>query len=77
MILNFLENYWNDVLAGIEFLIAFGSIIGVLGIILGLIGILFSSQFQRQRFYSVLFFSIILVAVCGLYRGLKYFRIFA
>jgi Ca2+/Na+ antiporter len=77
MILNFLEHYWNDVLDGIEFIIAFGSIIGVLGIVVGLIGLLFSSQFQRKRFYSLLFFSIVLVAVCGLYRGLKYFRIFA
>ncbi|MHA2392567.1 MAG: hypothetical protein ACXAEX_11545 [Promethearchaeota archaeon] len=60
---------------GIEFLMALGSIIGVLGFIVGIIGWLSLGQFSKRRMIGVIFFSIVLMAICGTYTGFKYFHI--
>lgn len=68
-------DYFDGIKDGVEFLIALGSIIGLLGLILGIIGILFTGRFQRFKMIGVLAFSIILLTICGLHTGLKYFGI--
>ncbi len=54
---------------------ALGSIIGMLGLIVGILGWLFLGQFQRHKMIGVIVVSIILLTVCGLHTGLKYFGI--
>ncbi|MFX0034256.1 MAG: hypothetical protein ACFE9I_01285 [Candidatus Hermodarchaeota archaeon] len=69
-------DYFDGIGGGIEFLMALGSIIGLLGLIVGILGWLFLGQFQRHKMISVIVVSIILLTVCGLHTGIKYFRIY-
>ncbi len=69
-------DYFDGVEESIEFLLALGSIIGMLGIIIGILGWLFLGQFQRHKMIGVIVVSIILLIVCGLTTGIKYFRIY-
>lgn len=71
-----LFDYFDGIAEAIEFLIALGSIIGLLGLIVGILGWLFMGQFQRHKMIGVLVVSIILLGVCGLYTGVRYFRIY-
>ncbi len=71
-----LFDYFDGIVEAIEFLIALGSIIGLLGLIVGILGWLFMGQFQRHKMIGVLVVSIILLGVCGLYTGVRYFRIY-
>jgi hypothetical protein len=73
---NFFADYWTKFLAGLEFMMALGSIIGVIGLIIGLGGAIFSNPMRRDKFYVTILASVVLVAVCGLYTGFKYFRVF-
>jgi len=70
-----LLDYFDGIAEAIEFLLALGSIIGLLGLIVGILGWLFLGQFQRHKMIGVVVVSIILLAVCGLYTGVRYFRI--
>lgn len=69
-------DFFDAVGEGIEFLIALGSMIGFLGFIVGLLGWLFLSQFERSKMIGVMVVSIILLGVCGTFTGLKYFHIY-
>jgi hypothetical protein len=60
----------------VEFLIALGSIMGFLGLIVGILGWLFLGQFQRHKMIGVIVVSIILLGICGTHTGLKYFHIY-
>lgn len=71
-----LFDYFDGIVEAIEFLIALGSIIGLLGLIVGILGWLFMGQFQRHKMIGVVVVSIILLGVCGLYTGVRYFRIY-
>ena len=72
MMLDFLE-----VVGGaVEFLIALGSIMGFLGLIIGILGWTFLGQFQRHKMIGVIVVSVILLAVCGTHTGLKYFHVY-
>jgi len=68
-------DYFDGIEEAIEFLIALGSIIGMLGLIVGILGWMFLGQFQRHKMIGVIVVSIVLLAVCGLYTGTRYFRI--
>lgn len=70
-----LLDYFEEVFNGIEFLIALGSILGLLGFIVGLIIFIFGGPRVRLRMLGLMITSIILIAVCGLHTGTKYFRI--
>ena len=70
-----MSDYFGAVADAVEFLIAVGSILGFLGLIVGILGLMYSGPFYRHKMIGVIVFSIILLAVCGLYTGLKYFRI--
>jgi len=69
-------DYFEDVLEGFEFLIALGSLIGLVGVIIGLIFILWGSSRVRIKMISVTIVSLLLLVVCGFSTGIKYFRIF-
>ncbi|MHA1294547.1 MAG: hypothetical protein ACTSQJ_18050 [Promethearchaeota archaeon] len=69
------ENYFDKVSEGIEFLVALGSIIGLLGLICGLIGFFIMGNYYKGKFMVIIVISFILIAICGLHTGTKYFRI--
>jgi len=69
-------DYFDGIAEAIEFLMALGSIVGMLGLIIGIIGWLALGQFQRHKMLSVILVSIILLTVCGIHTGIKYFRIY-
>lgn len=69
-------NYFEAVQEAIDFLIALGSILGFLMLIVGIIGWLFLGQFQRHKMIGVIIVSIILLSICGLSTGFKYFHIY-
>lgn len=71
-----LFDYFDQIGDGIEFLLALGSIIGLLGLIVGILGWLFLGQFQRHKMIGVVIVSLVLLAVCGINTGLRYFRIY-
>ena len=68
--------YFDMVGDAVEFLIAMGSIIGFLGLIVGILGWMFLGQFQRHKMIGVIVVSIILLSICGTHTGLKYFHIY-
>ena len=69
-------DYFEEVLEGIEYLIALGSILGLLGFVIGMIFLIWGGQRYRSKMIGVIIASILLLAVCGLNTGIKYFRIF-
>ncbi len=71
-----LLDYFDQFIDGIEFLIALGSIIGLLGLIVGFIFLIWGGPRMRGRMIGVLIFSFILLGVCGFNTGLIYFRVF-
>ncbi|NVM17010.1 MAG: hypothetical protein HWN80_04790 [Candidatus Lokiarchaeota archaeon] len=69
-------DYFEDVLEGFEFLIALGSLVGLIGFIIGLIFAIAGSSRLRYRMIGLTVVSLLLLAVCGFSTGIKYFRIF-
>ena len=69
-------DYFEEILEGVEYLIAFGSIVGLLGLIIGMLLLIWGGQRYRDKMIGVIVVSIILLAVCGLNTGIKYFKIF-
>ncbi|MFX1489345.1 MAG: hypothetical protein ACFFBI_09370 [Promethearchaeota archaeon] len=70
-----LFDYISEVEDAIEFLVALGSIIGFLGLVVGIIGWLTIGQFKRYKMIGVIIASIILLVLCGTHTGFKYFHI--
>ena len=68
-------DYFSKVAEGIEFLIAFGSIIGVLGLIIGILLLLLGGSSWKSKSVKIILLSLILAWICGFYTGIKYFRI--
>ncbi len=71
-----LFDYFEDMLEGFEYLIALGSLIGIVGLIVGIIFVIWGGSRLRYKMLGVVVMSIILLAVCGPDTGFKYFRIF-
>ena len=69
-------DYFEEVLGGIEYFIALGSIMGLLGFLIGMILLIWGGNRYRYKMIGVIVASIVLLAVCGLNTGIKYFRIF-
>jgi len=68
-------DYFSSFQESITFLIALGSLIGVLGIIIGFIIVLTTSRYQKRTGIQIIIISLILIAICGFSTGLRYFRI--
>ena len=69
-------DYFEDVLEGFEFLIAIGSLVGLVGFIVGLIFVIWGGSRLRYKMISVTVISLLLLVVCGYSTGIRYFRIF-
>ncbi len=69
-------DYFDQVGEGIKFLIAFGSIMGLLGFIFGLLIFIFGGSRMRYRMLGVIIGSLILLTICGFNTGSNYFRIY-
>ncbi|HEA70718.1 MAG TPA: hypothetical protein ENH98_02195 [archaeon] len=69
-------DFFDIIAEGFEFIIAFGSIMGFLGFIIGLLGWMVLGQFQSHKMIGVMVVSIILLGVCGTFTRLKYFHIY-
>jgi hypothetical protein len=69
-------DYVDQVTNGIEFLIAFGSIVGVLGLIVGFVALIISGSRMRKHVLALMVFCFILVVICGFDTGINYFHIF-
>jgi len=69
-------DYFESVLEGIEYLIALGSIMGLLGLIIGMLILIWGGQRYQHKMIGVIVASIVLLAVCGPNTGVKYFKIF-
>ncbi len=70
-----LLEYFDQVSDGIEFVMAFGSLLGLFGLLFSALAWQFTSQFNRGTIYRLILVSLILIGICGLYTGVKYFRI--
>jgi len=68
-------DYFDGIEESIQFLMALGSAIGLLGLVVGILGWMFLGQFNRQKMVGILVVSFILLAVCGLYTGIEYFQL--
>ena len=69
-------DYFDKVAESVEFLIALGSIMGFLMLIVGILGWIFLGQFKRHKMISVIVVSIILLTVCCFSTEIKYFHIY-
>lgn len=69
-------SYLSSMVSAVEFLIALGSVIGLLGLLVGLIFLIWGSPRMRGKMVGVIIISIILLALCGINTGIKYFRVY-
>jgi uncharacterized membrane protein YqjE len=69
-------DYFEDVLEGFEFLIAFGSLMGLVGLIVGVIFVIWGGSRLRYKMMGVTIVSLLLLVICGFSTGIKYFRLF-
>lgn len=69
-------DYFDDIGSSVEFLIALGSILGMLGLVVGFIVFIWGGGRMKKHMIGVIIFSIALLAICGLDTGVKYFNIF-
>ena len=69
-------DYVDQVADGIEFLIALGSIVGVLGLIIGFVALFVSGSRMRKHVLALMVFCFILLVICGFDTGINYFHIF-
>ena len=71
-----LLDYFDSMSEAIEYLIAFGSIAGILLLIFGIFLFRFGSNKMRGTAFGVIICGILLIGICGVQTGVKYFRIF-
>ncbi len=69
-------DYFDRVGDAIAFIIALGSILGLLGLIFGVLILLFSRSHGRIRYsMPIIIISGLLLLICGWSTGLRYFHI--
>ena len=71
-----LYDYFDGLRSGIEFLMALGSIIGLLGLVIGFIFMVLGSGRVRARMLGVIIVSVVLLGICGVHTGLRFFNIY-
>ena len=69
-------DYYEGVLEGFEYLIALGSIVGLFGLMIGMVFLIWGGQRVRNKMIGVIIASFVLLAVCGLDTGIKKLMIF-
>ncbi len=69
-------DYFEGVLEGFEYLFALGSIIGLLGLLIGILFLIWGGQRYRSKMFGVIIASFVLLVMCGVDTGIKYFKIF-
>ncbi len=69
-------DFFDNFTEGIEFIMALGSIIGLLGLLIGFIFLMWGTSRMRGKMVGIIIISFILLCVCGINTGLYYFRIF-
>ena len=69
------SDYFGKVAEAIEFLMALGSILGIFGLLYAAAMWTHVTARSRGKLYSLILTSLILISICGLYTGIKYFRI--
>jgi hypothetical protein len=69
-----INNYFDKVLEAIEFLMALGSLLGIMGLLYAAACWTMSSG-RQDNHLKLLVFSLGLIVLCGLYTGITYFHI--
>ena len=69
-------DYVDELFNGFEFIIALGSVIGLIGVIVGLIFIIWGGGRYKYKMTGVIIVSFILLGLCGFDTGIKYFHLF-
>ena len=67
--------YFSEVTDAIQFLIAFASLLGFLGLIAGFVLLIIGGRFAKRYAVILIISGIMLVWMTGLYTGLRYFRV--
>jgi hypothetical protein len=70
-----LDSYADGFAEGLEFLMAFGSVMGLLILIAGLLGMLVMPRYKRNSMCLVLIIGFALLMLCGVSTGLEYFGV--
>jgi len=68
-------SYYKSILEGLEFIRALGSIIGILGLVIGALMLVGGGRAFKKTAISVVIICIGLLFICGPDTGIKYFRI--
>ena len=68
-------SYFSDVLNGIDCLMALGSLIGFLGLVLGVALLFFGGRPFKSKGLKILVISVVLLFLFGFNTGIKYFRL--
>lgn len=68
-------DYLSQVADGFEFIIAFLSLVGFIGLLAGFAMLLLGGRYNRATAFKVIIISLIVVGITGMYTGIKYFRI--
>ena len=71
-----LDDYGYKVASGMEFLVAFFSILGLFLLAIGILGLFTLSKRQKGRALKVLIMGGLLVFIFGLGTGIHYFRLY-
>ena len=69
------DSYFTSVMDGLEFIRALGSIIGILGLVIGLLMLVTEGGAYRKTGVKVVIICMALLIICGPDTGIKYFRI--
>ena len=70
-----LFDYYDSIGDAIEYLMALGSVLGMLGLIFGFFLMVMGSKKSKGAAFGIIIFSFIVVSICGLETGIKYFRL--
>ena len=69
------NGYFSKITDAIQFLIAFASLLGFLGLITGFVLLIIGGRYSKRYAVILIIAGIMLVWMTGLYTGLRYFRV--
>jgi len=69
------DSYFTSMMSGLEFIRALGSILGILGFIIGLLMLVSGGRAYKKTGVKLVLICLVLLFVCGPDTGIKYFRI--